>query len=97
MILGSQREGAASQCLLPPLSPLMGDSSQAAAVEAIGRHLLKSHYREVRRIDCKHRGGAIVLEGRVSSYFQKQMALATAKLAVPTVTVHDEVRVEVDR
>lgn len=38
------------------------------------RRLGASPYPELRRISCEHRRGAIILEGRVRSYYMKQVA-----------------------
>lgn len=46
---------------------------------AVQDRLGVSSYAEVRRLTCTQRGGALVLTGRVSSYYQKQVAQETAR------------------
>ena len=49
------------------------------ASTAIQERLEVSSYAEVRRLTCTQQGGALVLTGRVSSYYQKQVAQETAR------------------
>lgn len=45
-----------------------------AVVQSLRRRLQNSCYRVLRQISCQQHDGAIVLRGRVPSYFLKQMA-----------------------
>lgn len=45
--------------------------------EAAKRRLRKSSYPSVKKVRCEVHGGVLVLSGRVSSFFEKQMAQET--------------------
>ncbi|MBL9125472.1 MAG: hypothetical protein JNG90_17670 [Planctomycetaceae bacterium] len=92
MKLRTSGEGGRRSICSPSLAS--GDGAAEALAGAVRRQLAESQYGEVRSVDCQHQGGALILRGRVSSYFQKQMALVAALQAAPDARVCDEVEVQ---
>ena len=77
----------------PPV-PKLGDSlmrPEATVVRTVREQLLNSPHADVRRVECEYCGGLIVLTGRVSNFFQKQVALAIVGRHVPIECVRDEI------
>ncbi|MBI2824724.1 MAG: BON domain-containing protein [Planctomycetia bacterium] len=66
----------------------------AAAQEEVVAHLRASPYAEVRRIRCDVREGVAVLNGRLSSFFQRQMAIAAVRRAGGVDQIRDELEVQ---
>ena len=71
-----------------------GLEASDSVAQAIARmHLRQSQYADVRRVKCHVRDGILRLQGRVSSFFHKQLAFAAVQ-GVPAVnTIYNEVEV----
>lgn len=60
----------------------------------IAAELKRSPYYSLRRITCEFRNGVLTIQGRVPSYFLKQLALALAqRCAKGRATIDDQVEV----
>ena len=55
------------------------------AARAAQRRLMASAYAGLRSVRCEYRRGALILNGRVSTYFHKQLAQETVR-SLPGVT-----------
>lgn len=78
-----------SKRLVEPRRPDCDASLRAAALD----RLRSSPYLELRSVGCLCHQGALVLVGKVSTYFQKQMALAAVKDLAPADRIRNDVQV----
>jgi hypothetical protein len=65
-------------------------------VEIAGERLRATGYPELRRIDCSCCRGLLILRGRVTSYFQKQLAQETLRNLPGKRSILNEVEVVLD-
>lgn len=64
-------------------------------VAAIESRWQNAPYDEVRRLQCEWHGEALVLSGRLPTYYLKQIALnLTLQVTVGGVTLHDRIDVQ---
>ena len=71
--------------------PDAGLSSASAEIDVIVEKLRlairKSHYPELRRLQCESTDGALTLKGRLSTYYLRQLAVCMAKQTAGNVPV----------
>jgi len=66
-------------------------------VELVYRELRASPYPDMRRLTCRLQEGQLVLQGRVRSFFLKQMAQVMAVRLATTLVVDNQVEVVSER
>lgn len=60
----------------------------------VARDLFTSPYSELRRVQCSQHNGAVVLSGRVTSYFLKQAAQEIARRVDQALVIINQLEVE---
>lgn len=69
---------------------LMQDDAVMAQAAA---ELRRSSYTALRQIECHVRDGVLTLTGRVSSYYEKQIAQTLVQFRLPNVKIQNELQV----
>jgi len=70
------------------------ERTSSELAETAQDHLRRSPYSAIRRVSCEHRHGTLVLRGRLTSYYLKQVAQETVVGLDGVVQVINEVEVE---
>lgn len=74
----------------------LDDTPTDDLAEIAGERLRATGYPELRNIDCSCRRGQLILRGRVTSYFQKQLAQETLRTLPGKRSILNEVEVVSD-
>jgi len=70
-----------------------GHFGSPAVVKAADNRLRRSPYPRVARVSCEYDRGVLLLRGRVSSYYQKQLAQETLRDLEGVVEIVNEIEV----
>ncbi len=80
----------------PPQRPNLTEGSELMdeTAERAWQHLAESPYRELQQVSCATDNGVLVLQGRVSSFYLKQVAQEMARKADGVAAIANRLEVQ---